>query len=134
MIDVEITTVDHTRQRFNIVGDYVEEDSGKTKLTISKFQDTRMEMITAVGELVKIFLCKSENICAEEVEDFGYAFDDSRAHLDTTNPAEDVSAPNHKQHKIATRLLNVLCEELELDWNEYQKEMSELLRRRQLEA
>lgn len=132
MINLKITTVNHNKKRYNTVSDYFIGAEGEINLKISKFSDAKMEMIIAVAELAKILLCCNSEIDAEAIEDFGYAFDDSRKLMDATNPFNDIDAPNYKQQIIANKLIRIMCKELDIDWNDYQKEISNLIINRQL--
>lgn len=131
MLDVHITTVKHTEQRYNTVGDYLTNKDGLTTIHVSELGDHRMEFLIALHELVEVFLCKQAGITDDQIDKFDLAYDANRSPDEYTEPGDNPEAPYHSQHMFATIVEQMACRELGLSWREYDNMIGELMKERQ---
>lgn len=116
---VEIVTVPHEMQRYNTVGDYQTDETGKTKIIVSNLGDDGMHMLIALHELVESALCRQAGITDKMIDEFDFAFADNRAAGDPDEPGDDPAAPYYRQHQFATQVESMMAEKLGIDWDEY---------------
>lgn len=130
MINVHITTCNHSDQRYNTVGDYQTDENGKTEIRISNLGDSRIEFLIAIHELVEVFLCKEAGISDQQIDAFDIVYDQKREAGDVTEPGDDPSAPYYQQHVFATKIEKLMCEELGIDWDDYNSRSATLMKER----
>jgi hypothetical protein len=82
------------------------------------------EFLCLIHELVEWFLCLMRGIKEPVV----MAFD--LAHLDHPDPGRLPEAPYHREHMFAMRIERLLCKELGLDWQDYDKSFDKLIWRK----
>jgi hypothetical protein len=82
--------------------------------------DGRFERLVAIHELIEATLCDQANVDEVDVTNFDVKF------MGDGEPGDSLNAPYHKQHRIATGIEVLLAQELGVDWQGYEKEISEL--------
>lgn len=126
-MEVVIKVIPHSDQRYNTVGDYETDESGRTEIRVSALGNSAMENLIAVHELIEISLCKKAGITDQMIDDFDFAFAKDRAIDDASEPGDDPSAPYYHQHQFATRIEKMTCEQLGIDWDEYEGRIAEIM-------
>jgi hypothetical protein len=129
---IMIQTISHNEQRYETVGDWqftqvaipLVEPIDALLINVSDLGDEKMNCLIAIHELVEALLCRfhEPEITGKEVDEFD--FHASEAGIE--EPGEDERAPYHNQHRIATRFEQFLCQELNVDWKEYEKKIDSL--------
>ncbi len=120
MLNIHITSVADTKQRYDTVGDYQTDSTGALKIKVSEMPDQKYEFLIAIHELVESYLCKIRNINEESIDDCDLQYESSRVDGDViSEPGNQPSAPYHVEHEFATRIEKLLAEELGVDWDEY---------------
>lgn len=130
-----IKSIPHSKQRYDTAGDYLERQDGTLEYRVSVFGDEYKQLAVALHELVESFLCKKWGISWDEVDRFDIAYEKARSEGKKVAPCgckiqdevgDDIHAPYHKAHKIATEIERKFVEALGYDWDEYNKEIWEL--------
>jgi hypothetical protein len=150
MKQIWISSIPYEKQRYRTVGDWYESSNpilGKfTRIDVSEMSDERYEILVAIHELVEKVLCDKTGITEKQVDDFDMSqheyenirltfpedFSDKCRYCDKKEsehfdePGNDPRAPYHKQHKIAEIIERLLAIELDVNWEEYEKEINSL--------
>lgn len=127
MLHIQIKTIEDTDQRYDTVGDYQTDTSGKKEILVSKMADDRYEFLIALHELVESRLCKERGITDEAIDVFDLEYEKNRSADDTTSePGDHPDAPYHKEHVFATKIEKMLAAELGVDWGVYSKACADL--------
>ena len=120
MLNITIKTIADEKQRYDTVGDYQTDESGKMQISVSDMSNERFEFLIAVHELVESRLCKERGISDEVIDAFDLAYEDAREPGDQiSEPGDQTDAPYHKEHVFATMVEKMLADELGVDWDEY---------------
>jgi hypothetical protein len=128
---IVINIIDHKDQRYPTVGDW-QFKKDTLEINVSNLgtdlPGTKMNCLVALHELVEALLCKFSvpEVTEDQVDAFDIAFEESRKEGDESEPGDDLRAPYHSQHKIATDIEKYLAVALEVNWEEYEKRINEL--------
>lgn len=127
MLNIKIKTINNLRQRYLTIGDWFTE-KGIDYILVSDMKCWEAEILIAIHELVESTLCKSRGIKEEDVMVFDLMFEKEREKGKWTieEPGDDPRAIYHKEHQIATKIEKILCEELNIDWDKYEKMCSDM--------
>jgi hypothetical protein len=125
MKKIMMLTVPHKHQRYATVGDY-QDAHGLTFFTISEMGNPLYEQLVAVHELVEKILCDARGITNESIDQFDIAFEAKRAEGNEDEPGHDPMAPYHKEHVFAEKVERLLAAELGVDWDDYDRIVTEL--------
>lgn len=107
----EINVIPKEQQRYDTVGDWI--PGNPVKINISKLDNPDYEFLTALHELIEYKLCEKRGITDEEV----VAFDTSTK--SNKEPGSLPDAPYKKEHEFANKMEKMMCEEMGIDWKEY---------------
>lgn len=126
MLDIQIKTIKHNKQRYETVGDW--QWKGSTLIiTVSEMCDWRKEALVAIHEAVEALLCKHEEITGKDVDVFDMEYENARRPDDwKSEPGDDPTAPYHEQHKFATVIERLFSMELGVNWHEYEQTIQNL--------
>ncbi len=119
MLNLQIRTVPDKDQRYNTVGDYYVDETGKKVFVVSDMHDWRYELLTAVHELVESSLCRQRGISDELIDAFDIAYQATRADGDVSEPGDSEDAPYYHEHQFANKIEKMLSDELQVDWDDY---------------
>jgi hypothetical protein len=119
-MNITIKTVPHSEQRYPTCGDWFWEN-GTLHIRVSELSDWRFEALIAVHELWESFLCKHRKITQDEVDKFDKQFEARRQ--DESEPGDAPDAPYRREHCSATGVERILASELQVTWDEYEKEV-----------
>jgi len=125
MLNIDIKTVPHNKQRYPTVGDYYREKH-KMHFRISEMQNKDYEFLVAIHELVEQYLCEKEKISIESIDQFDISFERFRNAGDTSEPGDDKKAPYYRQHQIATAIERLMAVHIGVDWNDYDRKIAAL--------
>ena len=67
---VVITTIPHTKQRYNTCGDWQFASDGTLMIRVSKMSDWKRSLLVARHELDEAFLCTARGITEKQVDDY----------------------------------------------------------------
>ena len=127
MPNINILVIPHASQRYNTVGDYWVDSEGVTQIRISDLSDPFYENLILVHELTELTLCRKEGITDEMIDEFDFAFANSRASGDASEPGDDLAAPYYEQHQFATKVEKEMAEKLGVDWETYEARIKEVM-------
>lgn len=113
---------DHRKEAGDTVGDWYTK-FGSNVIEVSEMSDWRYEILVSIHELVEKVLCDHAGITEKQVDEFDFNW---KEHDNIEEAGNDSRAPYHKQHKIANVIERLLAIELEVNWNEYEKEIMSL--------
>jgi hypothetical protein len=114
-MNVTITTIPHSQQRYETVGDWQFDEFSNLSIKVSGTSDWRMTMAVGVHELVEALLCKDRGISEAEVDEFDMAYKGDG------EPGNDPSCPYYDEHQVATIIERLLIRELGLNWQDYDR-------------
>jgi hypothetical protein len=118
-------TVRHEAQRYPTAGDY-QEGHGVTLFTISDMHNDDYEALVAIHELVEYLLVRKRGISMESIDAFDKEFEAKRLEFDTSEPGWHPKAPYHHEHVAAEGIEKQVAALLGVDWDHYDKTVSEL--------
>jgi hypothetical protein len=114
MIDIKIKTIPHWTQRYDTIGDWIEERDGSLYIRVSDLGDWRMEFAIALHEMVEAALCHVAGISGNQVDEFDFG-------CDADEPGDEPTAPYRKQHSLATGIERMVVALLDVDWKDYEE-------------
>lgn len=118
LISVEI--VPHSCQRYPTAGDWQFEPDGSLTINVSRMADMRYMLLVAIHEIIEALACKAHGITDQEVTNW------DKAHLDDIDPGGIPSSPYALQHFQAECIEQMLANILDVNWDEYGKELEKL--------
>jgi len=127
---IEIEFVPHDKQRYETVGDWrLVHGTGSKKvllITVSQLYDWRHEALVAIHELAEVLMCQHNGVSQESVDKFDMDFEEARHPDNHDEPGDDPSAPYVKEHCVATGIERILAAELDVKWQNYERELESL--------
>ena len=127
IVFIEIGTIPHNEQRYPTIGDWrnvsrlaVAKPKDVLVVSVSAMQNPDYEFLVGLHELVEAWLCKKHGITAAQVDEF------DMEHLDE-EPGDNPKAPYFLEHQFAAKVEKLMAEELGVNWEEYEKHLTEVL-------
>jgi hypothetical protein len=125
MISVLINVIKHHQQRYDTIGDWqiFKFPAGdRYDIRVSNLGDSKMNACIVVHELIEALLCRFNDpeITDKMVDEF------DMSHEDLEEPGDSPEAPYHEQHKFASEIEKVFAKRLEVNWDEYERRISEI--------
>lgn len=114
-LKIEIKTIPHTQQRYDTIGDYIDNPDGSRQILISELGNPDYEFLVAIHELIEQHLCLKRFISESSISEF----DRSYRGLHRDDPGQDTNAPYHKEHMFASGIEKALCEEMGISYYKY---------------
>lgn len=125
-LNAKIETIPHSHHRYPTVGDWYYDSLGDWHIRVSRMEDWRYEFLVSFHELIEMALCRQAGISEDEVTDFDKDFEQQKPKGSDYEPGDDIQAPYHWQHQIATMFERVMARLLSVDWAEYEKAIDAL--------
>jgi hypothetical protein len=125
VINIEIKTIPHLRQRYPTCGDYYYED-GITKIFVSDLNNGKYEFLVAVHELIEEFLTKIRGVKEEHITEFDKQYEQKRLPGDFSDPGNDINAPYFREHQFATVIEHIVASEIGVNWEDYETAINNL--------
>lgn len=127
MLHIRIDTIPHEEQRYPTVGDYVGDPHQRLYVSVSHMEDCYKEFLVALHEQIEYFLCRMRGIKEEDITNFDLEYEARREADDkTSEPGDSELAPYRREHIFATQIEKLVCRELGLNWEEYEKTVNSL--------
>lgn len=104
-----VKRIPHAQQRYDTCGDWQWEGENLV-VTVSILPDPRYEILIALHEAIEAILCARAGVTQQQVDDFDLNFDGPG------EPGDHPYAPYNRQHEFASRIEEMLCHEMGLDW------------------
>ena len=121
MLNIDIKTIPHKKQKYETVGDYWEKN-GKKSIRVSDMKNPKYELLIAIHELLEQALTADRGIAEKLINEFDHRFEAERElgqHTIDEEPGFDPYAPYLKEHAFATKVERMLAQELGVDWEKY---------------
>lgn len=112
---VIIDVIPQDKQRYPTVGDW-QWCNGILVMHISDMENKDYEFMVVIHEMIEAWLCRKRGITQEMVD----AWDNGEG-KDLEDPGSDERAPYHKEHMLALQIERALCDEMGLNWEEYEE-------------
>lgn len=128
-MDINIQMIPHKKQRYETVGDWYQELSGRLNIKVSDMGNWKYNFLVAFHEQIEAMLCFAASIREEDVTLFDLKFEEERKrgmHSFDAEPGNDPRAPYFKQHALATEMEIKMARELGVDWEAYEKAIQAL--------
>jgi len=118
ILDVDVIPQD--KQRYPTCGDWQFNEIGALIMKISDMGNPDYEFMVMIHEAVEAWLCRKRGITAEMVDAW-----DMGSGKDLEDPGSDAECPYHKEHMLALKIEKMICREMGLDWEAYEKCLSD---------
>ena len=115
-----LETIPHKEQRYDTGGDYDEDDLGWW-VNVSEMEKWQYEALCMIHELTEMFLTKHRKIDWDKITKF------DTDHPELEDPGSDKRAPYHKEHMFSMKIEKMLCMEMGISWDVYDKSYSKLV-------
>lgn len=120
---VEISVVEHSKQRYDTCGDWKFED-GVLKIYISDLKDERYNFLVAIHELIEAVLCDNDGITTEQVDTYDMNHQDDKLGSDCFS--DHPNSPIFLRHGDALSIEWLLARLMNVDWKDYSKRIGDL--------
>jgi len=118
-MQINIKTIPHKKQAYETVGNWQFKRKG-IDIQVSDTKNDDYAFLIGLHEAIEAYLCRQRGIIEEEVTDFDKSFKGKG------EPGDDNLAPYHSEHLFATYIEELLADELDVNWREYEKTLNEL--------
>lgn len=137
---VQLSTIDHDRQRYETLGDYEfsqRANGAHLDVYVSRMKDWRFGFVCGIHEQVEAALLVTNGIPEPTVREFDEDYERARKSIRTadyrvkwgcecditadTEPGEDPHAPYHREHMFADAIERLVLRELGGDWAAYEE-------------
>lgn len=118
-LTIHFKVVTHSNQRYNTVGDVIENHDGSITIVMSDLGDLRRTYAVGIHELVEQVLCARDGVTNKEIDEFDLAFEKMQNPNDIQEPGDHPDSPYHAQHQVASAVERSFVEACGLNWNEH---------------
>lgn len=103
--------------------DWYWDSNGNLQVRVSPMSDWRREFLLQLHETVEAVFCRFNGITQAEVDAFDIEYD--KTHTFDVNAGDDPKAPYMREHCFATAIERIAAGVLQVNWQEYDKELAE---------
>lgn len=123
-----LETIPHEDQRYDTVGDWIENEDGSVTIRVSKFDTGDQELnedyafLVGLHEMVEQKLCKKRGITMADVDAFDKKFEADRAkglHGENEEPGGDNDCIYRKEHELADIVERTVAHDMGILWDPY---------------
>ena len=129
VLNFNLRVIPHSKQRYETVGDY-EFKNNQWDITVSSMDNPDYVFLVMIHELIELYLTQKKDILEEDISKFDIEFEKLREEypklIGSMECGDMTSAPYFEEHQFATKIEKLVAEGLGVDWNEYDKIVSEL--------
>ncbi len=123
-MNISIKVIPESEMRACVNGaDWFWGENGDLQVRVSPLSDWRREILLGIHEAVEAIMCKHNGVSQESVDAFDLEYD--KTHTFDLNAGDDPKAPYVREHCLATAIERIMCAELEVNWESYDKELAE---------
>ncbi len=134
MLNITIKTIQHAEQRYETPGNYGENQDHSVWFEISDLGNETQEMAIALHELLERHLCKLHGVNLAKIDEWDIAYEKIRKERGVLpcgcpiqeEPGDDMHAPYHNEHFLATLFEKEFMHICGEDWEEYDKKVNAL--------
>ena len=123
-----LKAIPHNKHRYETCGDYFKKN-GKWYILCSKMR-IEFVFLVLIHEFVEWFLTQMRGIKEKDITAFDIMFEKERDNgkCKDEEPGDDVRAPYWKEHQFATKIDKLCCEELGLNYNQFEQTVLDLFK------
>lgn len=122
-MNIHIKVIPESEQRACVNGaDWYWDEEGDLQVRVSPLSDWRREVLLGFHEAIEAVLCKHNGVSQESVDAFDLEYD--KTHTFDVDAGDDPAAPYVREHCFATAAERMLCAELDVNWESYDKELA----------
>lgn len=128
-MEVKIKTIPHKEQRYDTLGDYIQQPDNSWYISVSETGDERYNFLIALHEFIELYLTQLKGIRECDITAFDLYYEACREQglvLQDSEPGFATNAPYRKEHTISTGIEMMIAAELGVDWLEYERKISNL--------
>lgn len=118
-MNIKITEINHNKQRYDTCGDWIFKNKD-IEIRISKTENDNHTFLIGLHEMIEAYLCRQRGITEKEVTKFDKKFKGKG------EPGDSPNAPYHNEHLYSTYIEQLLADELDVNWFEYEKTLNNL--------
>lgn len=107
--------------RYNTCGDYYAINKYITKIDIKRQLNEDYEFLIMIHELIEEHLTRKRGIKEEEIMKFDMEWENRIDKVD--EPGNQDDCIYKKEHRFAENIERLICQELKIDWFEYEKNL-----------
>lgn len=119
---ITIKTIPPNQMRIeDSLGDYWIDDNGDTQIRIAETGNHDYNNLVLIHEVVEFILTQNRGITEPEIQAFDEQFDLNKKQGDNSEPGDSPDSPYRNEHRFAENIERLLCHELNINWNDYDK-------------
>jgi hypothetical protein len=122
--DINIKFIDGKDQRYSTCGDYWETNNSY-EFRITKQDIPIKNLLILIHEMIEYTLCTDRGITEDQIMDFDLKWNklNDEGHTISDEPGNALSCPYRAEHRIAENYERQLASHLNIDWEEYDKNL-----------
>lgn len=124
-MNILIRSIPHKSHRYPTCGDWFFED-GTLYILVSDEMPESSKQLVALHELSEVMMCMANGVTQKQVDDFDMGYEKCRKEGDDTEPGDHKSAPYHVQHRLATAIEIMVCNQMGISWEEHEANINAL--------
>jgi hypothetical protein len=110
-------------QRYETLGDYF--DNGDTlHFRITDTGNNEYNKLILIHEIVEEMLTRNRGISEKNILEYDLKFEESGK---DGEPGEQYDCPYKKEHRFAELIERMICHEIGIDWDKYNKDLNEVI-------
>jgi hypothetical protein len=110
-------------QRYETLGDYF--DNGDTlHFRITDTGNDEYNKLILIHEIVEEMLTRNRGISEKNILEYDLKFEESGK---DGEPGEQDDCPYKKEHRFAELIERMICHEIGIDWDKYNKDLNEVI-------
>ena len=124
-----LKVIPHSWQDYPTIGNYFYIKGGTIVIFCSDMKNNDYHQLIFAHEMFEVALVIKRKINIKEIDKFDINFEKEREkglHGKDDEPGDNKSAPYHKEHVFATKLEKLLAKEMDVNWEDYSKTVSNL--------
>ena len=122
-MNIIIKVIPETEMRPEVNGaDWFFDEAGDLQVRVSPMSDWRYETLLGLHEAIEAVLCKHNGVTQAQVDAFDLEYD--KTHTFDVNAGDDPAAPYRREHCFATAAERMICAELDVCWETYDRELA----------
>lgn len=125
-MNISIKTIPHEAQRYDTCGDWYFTEDGDLVIKISKLDNSYMEFLVGLHELIEAALCARAGIAVDQVDAWDMEYEKNRKQGDSSEPGDHQNCPYRKQHQIASMIEGIALFFLGIDKEDYERRINSL--------
>lgn len=130
MPEIRVRLFDPFNMRYPTCGDWLyDAESNILEVRVARMPDWRSELAIAIHEAIEAVMCLDKEVSEVEVTEFDLLFEKERGEDQQSEFAEagdDPRAPYKAQHAAATAVERIVCDKLQIKWEDHEKNVQEV--------